>query len=234
MKKIFSHKDTETQRKNIMLFKTHPNTQKEYLTQRHVGHKEIICLNKKNKLRRCVVGSVPSVAPCDNNGFTLIEIIVAILIFGILSSILFSTLIQIQRRTSRSKWRNELTEEGVKISNIIRLELTGARELYFADEDSVSFLSQDGKMNSFYYRDSVLFRSGKRLISEGTKVTYFKFIYYLPSDFIGESSEPVYSFPVNLIDLEKMKVIDWKFELQKGITSINLKSGVFIRNIRQR
>ncbi len=200
-------------------------------TQRH---KEINYGNKKNKSKGVWWDSVFSVALCEKKGFTLIEVIVALFIFGILSTLLFSTLIQIQRRTNTNKWRNQLTEEGVKICDIIRLELTGARELYYADEDSISFLNQEGEFSSFYWKDSLFFNSKRRLVSANTKVTSFKFIYYLPSDFIGESSRPVYSLPFDAINLQRLKVVDWEIELQKGITSIHLKTGIFIRNIRQR
>ncbi len=169
----------------------------------------------------------------ENKGFTLIEIIVALLIFGILSTILFSTLIQIQRRTSTSTWRNELTEEGVKICNTIRRELTGAREILYADEDSISFFNQEGELSSFYVKDSLLFKSKKRLVSAKTKISSFKFIYYLPNDIIGETASPIYSLPLDAINLQRVTVIDWKIGLKKEITSIHLKTGIFTRNIRQ-
>jgi prepilin-type N-terminal cleavage/methylation domain-containing protein len=172
------------------------------------------------------------VAPFEKKGFTLIEMIVALLIFGILSTLLFSTLIRIQRRTSTSQWKNELTEEGVRICNTIRLELTGARKILYADEDSISFFNQEGDLLSFYAKDSLLFKSKKRLTSAKTKLSSFKFIYYLPSDIIGESADPIYSLPLDATNLQKLTVIDWKIGLKKGITSVNLKTGIFTRNIR--
>jgi len=192
-----------------------------------------LCENKKNNLRAGRWCSVSSVSLCETQGFTLIEMIVALLIFGILSIILFSTLIQIQRRTSTSTWKNELTEEGVKICNIIRRELTGTREILYADEDSISFFNQEGELSSFYVKDSLLFKSKKRLVSAKTKLSSFKFIYYLPNDIIGETASPIYSLPLDAINLQRITVIDWKIGLKKGITSIHLKTGIFTRNIRQ-
>lgn len=167
-----------------------------------------------------------------NKGFTLIEIIVAILIFGILSTLLFSTFIQIQRKISENRWESQLTEEGVKICNIIRMELTGTREIHYADKDSISFINQEGEHSSFRWKNSLFYKSNKNIVKEDTKVTHFKFIYYLPSDFIGESSEPLYFLPVDAISLERLKVIDWEIGLEKGKNTTHLKTGIFIRNIR--
>ena len=175
-----------------------------------------------------------SVALCGKEGFTLIEVIVSILIFGILSALLFSTFINIQRNVSEQRWKNQLLEEGVKICNIIRMELTGASKIHYADQDSILFVNQEGQLSSFCWKDSLLFKSNKKIIPLDTKVTSFKFIYYLPSEFIAESAEPVYYLPVNQISLDMLKVIDWKIELQKGKTKINLKTGVFIRSTIQR
>ena len=175
----------------------------------------------------------PTAAPFENKGFTLIEMIVALLIFGLLSTLLFSTLIRIQRRTSTSQWKNELTEEGVKICNIIRLELTGAREILYAGEDSISFLNQEGEFLSFYVKDSLLFKSKKKLNSGKTKLSSFKFTYYPSNDIIGEPADPIYSLPLDAINLQRVTVIDWKIGLKREITSVHLKTGIFTRNIRQ-
>jgi prepilin-type N-terminal cleavage/methylation domain-containing protein len=172
-------------------------------------------------------------ALCGKNGFTLIEIIVSLLLFGILSALLFTTFMQIQRNIHEQRWKNELTEEGVKICNIIRMELTGASKIYYADQDSISFDNQEGNRSSFCWKDSLLFRSNRNIVFEDTRVIYFKFKYYLPSEFIGESSKPIYFLPVDQINLERIKVIDWEIRLQKGKSTLNLKTGVFIRSIRQ-
>ena len=140
-------------------------------------------MGKENKKLCVLCGKNNGV---EVRGFTLIEIIVALLIFGILSAVLFSTLIQIQRKTSTNKWKNQLTEEGVRICNIMRKELTGAREILYADEDSISFFNQDGELCSFYVKDSLFFNSEKRLVSTNTKLNSFEFIYYPPTDIIGE------------------------------------------------
>ncbi len=168
------------------------------------------------------------------NGFTLIEIIVSILTFGILSALLFSTFIHIQRNIHKHRWKSQLTEEGVKICDIIRIELSGAREVHYADLDSISFINQEGQLSSFCWKDSLLFKSNKSITPADTKVISFRFIYYLPSEFIGESSDAIYYLPVDPISLEILKVVDWEIGLQKGITKINLKTGVFIRSILQR
>jgi prepilin-type N-terminal cleavage/methylation domain-containing protein len=175
----------------------------------------------------------PTVTSCDNRGFTLIEIIVSILIFSILSALLFSTFIQIQRNINKNRWKSQLTQEGVRICNTIKMELIGAREIYYANQDSISFLNQEGKLSSFCCRDSALFKSNKSMISEGTKVTSFKFSYYLQREIINKSSESIHFLPVDPTDLERLKVVDWNIGLKKGITSIHLKTGVFTRNIRQ-
>jgi prepilin-type N-terminal cleavage/methylation domain-containing protein len=226
--KLISHtKYTKTQRKKLLFFSI---PLRIILPQRY---KRIICLNKKNKLSRVRQGLVHSVALCENKGFTLIEIIVALLIFSILSALLFSTFIQIQRNISENKWKNQLTEEGVKICNIIRLELTGAREIYYADQDSISFINQEGKLSSFCWKDSLLFKSNRNIVSADTKVISFRFIYYLSSDFIGESSQPIYFLPVDQISLKRLKVTDWEIGVRKGKNNLHLKTGAFIRNIRQ-
>jgi prepilin-type N-terminal cleavage/methylation domain-containing protein len=189
-------------------------------------------VNKQNKSLCVLCGKNSEVELC-NKGFTLIEIIVALLIFSILSVILFSTFTQIQKRINENNWKNQLTEEGVKLCDIIRLELTGARGIYYADQDSILFINQEGKLSSFCCKDSLLFKSNRRIVSAGTKVISFRFIYYLPSDFIGESSEPLYILPVDQKDLERLKVVDWEIGLKKGKTTLHLKTGIFIRSIRQ-
>ncbi len=186
--------------------------------------------NKKNKLNRrcgglCVL--------CGEKGFTLIEIIVSLLIFGILSTLLFSTFIQIQRNINETRWENQLTEEGVNICNIIKTELIGVREIYYADKDSISFMNQKGRISSFRWKDSLLFRSNRKIVPLNTEIISFGFTYYLQSDIIGETSKPVYFLPVDLISLQKIKVIDWEIKLRKGKTVSTLKTGVFTRNIRQ-
>ena len=113
------------------------------------------------------------------------------------------------------------------------MELTGAREIHYADKDSISFINQDGEHSSFRWKNSRLFKSNRNIVSEDTKVTSFRFIYYIPSDFVGESSRPIYFLPVDPLSLERLKVIDWKIGLQKGKNTIHLKTGIFIRNIRQ-
>jgi prepilin-type N-terminal cleavage/methylation domain-containing protein len=223
----FSHRDTK-----IILFKTFPTISKNNYHTEAQRQKKIICRNTKKKLRRGLVSSVSSVTLCENRGFTLIELIVALLIFSIISTILFSTLIQIQRKTNVDRWKNELTEEGTRICNTIRWELTGAREIYYADRDSISFINQEGNFSTIYWKNSLLFSSNKKIVSKDTKVTSFKFVYYLPREIPTESSVPEYYLPLDLIDLEKLQVIDWEMELQKGITYIHLKTGIFIRNTR--
>ncbi|MEO0292668.1 MAG: type II secretion system protein [candidate division WOR-3 bacterium] len=167
-----------------------------------------------------------------NKAFTLIELIFALFIFSILSTVLFTTLFQIYRRTNENRWKDELTEEGVKISNIIQRNLINACEIIFADEDSLTFLNEEGKISSFSWRDSLLFKSKEKIVSKEIKVISFKFIYYLSPNFLNESSPPVYYLPLDLLSLKKIKVIDWEIKLKKGRTTIHLKSGVFIRNIR--
>ncbi len=177
----------------------------------------------KQKRNLCVL--------CGKKGFTLVEIIVALLIFGILSALLFSTFMQIQRNIHKQRWKNQLTEEGVKICNIIRTELTGAIKIYYADKDSISFVNQEGYRSSFCWKDSLLFKSNRSIVSADTRVIYFKFKYYLPSEFFDESSKAIYFLPVDQINLKRIKVVDWEIKLQKGKSTLHLKTGVFIRSI---
>jgi len=166
------------------------------------------------------------------SGFTLLETIVALLIFGIISTILFSTFLRIQRKIYENKMKNQLAAEGVKICNTIRRELTGARELYYGDQDSIFFVNPEGDLSSFYWKDSLFFSSDRSLVLKGTRVPSFKFIYYLPPESEGESSQPVSSLPLDAVDLIKVKVIDWEIELKKGATSLQLKTGICLRGTR--
>ena len=213
--------------------KTEIRTKPETQNSKQFRASVALCENKKNKLKRGLVGSVPSASPCVNKGFTLIEMIVSLLIFGILSALLFSTFIQIQRNINENRWKNELTEEGVNICNIIQLELMGTREIYYADRDSISFLNREGAISSFCWKDSILFKTNKSIVQTNTKIISFKFEYYLKSESFGESSKPVYFLPVDQLSLEAIKVIDWKIKLKKGKSTVSLKTGVFTRNIRQ-
>lgn len=167
----------------------------------------------------------------NRRGFTLVEIIVTILIFGIVSSIIFTTFIQIRKRIYENNWKIELIEEGVRLSNIIKFELMTARVIYFADIDSIFYLNQEGNYSSFSWRDSILFKSNKRLSTREILVPSFRFIYYEPPEFIGENSEPVYSFPLYEIECGKLRVIDWEIKLKKGRINTDLLTGVYLRGI---
>jgi prepilin-type N-terminal cleavage/methylation domain-containing protein len=172
-------------------------------------------------------------ALCGKKGYTIIEMIVSLLIFGILSALLFSTFMQMQRNINKNRWKNQLTEEGVNICDIIQIELMGARKIYYANEDSISFLNQEGTISSFCWKDSLLFKTNKSIVSTNTKIISFGFEYYLESEFTGESSKPIYFLPVDQLSLERIRVIDWKIKLQKGKNTVSLNTGVFTRNIQQ-
>jgi prepilin-type N-terminal cleavage/methylation domain-containing protein len=217
-----------------------PETQK---THRHKDFLLFFLPETRNTKHETVVPTKPetqnskqfieAAALCGKNGFTIIEIIVSLLIFGILSTLLFSTFMQMQRNINKNRWKNQLTEEGVNICNIIQMEIMGAREIYYADKDSISFLNQEGTISSFTCKDSLLFKTNKNIVPANIKIISFEFTYYLKSDFIDESSKPIYFLPVDPISLEQIKVVDWKIKLQKGRTAVSLKTGAFIRNIRQ-
>ncbi len=235
-----AHKDHKE--KKMMLFKTQSTTQIISHGFTRLNTDFFVVFLTRNPKPKTVIHTKPgtrnpkplraSAAPCGKKGFTLIELIVSILIFGILSALLFSTFIQIQRNISKNRWKSQLTEESVKICDIIRIELTGAREIHYADQDSISFINQEGKLSSFCWKNYLLYKSNRNIVPTDIKVISFRFIYYLPSDIINESSEPIYFLPVEPKSLKRLKVVDWEIGIKKGKTTINLKTGVFIRSIR--
>lgn len=168
----------------------------------------------------------------QKRGFTLIEIILTILILGIITTLIFSSYIRIQSQINTNKWRNELTEEGVKMCNLIWRELVSAQEILFADMDTILYIDQEGGYSSLCWRDSLLFKTGKNLSPKKAKIPCFRFEYFLPPEFVGEGSEPITFLPLDELECDILRVIDYEMEIQRGKTIIHLRTGAHLRGLR--
>lgn len=165
-------------------------------------------------------------------GFTLVEIIVSILILGIITIILFSTFIRTQSRIKENQWRNELTDEGARVTRIIWRQLASAQEILHAEEDSIYYIDQNGKYSSIFYKDSIIHFNKKRFMNSGVNVAYLKFYYYLPRASTGVNSKPVTLLPLDSFNRNNLSVIDWEIKIEQRELKAYFSYGVHLRGLK--
>jgi prepilin-type N-terminal cleavage/methylation domain-containing protein len=120
----------------------------------------------------------------DNNfGYSLIELMQALVIFSIVMTIVFGLFIQVSKALQKRESRQQLLDESNNALNYLAGSISNSSGWISGDTTGITIIARSGmpvKIN-WDQRDSVIYYGDKLLLAKGIKVPTVKML-YLPSN----------------------------------------------------
>lgn len=118
------------------------------------------------------------------SGFSLIELIQALVIFSIVMAIVFGLFVQVSRTLQKREARQQFLDEANSAMNSMADKISNSAGWIGGDTLSIRLLGKNGLMSRLYWnpKDSLVYCDDKVLMDKGIKVSKFGFTYLPPND----------------------------------------------------
>lgn len=117
------------------------------------------------------------------DGYSLIELMQALVIFSIVMVIVFGLFIQVSKTLQKREFRQQLLDESNNALNYLAGSISNSSGWISGDTTGITIIDKSGmpvKIN-WNQKDSMIYYEDKLLIAKGIKVPTFKML-YLPSN----------------------------------------------------
>jgi len=125
------------------------------------------------------------------SGFSLIELMQALVIFSIVMAIVFGLFVQVSRTLQKREARQQFLDESNNAMNSMVDKISNSAGWISGDTLSIKLLGKNGLMARLYWnpKDSLLYCDDKVLMDKGIRVSKFGFIYLPSSDSMQSRSK---------------------------------------------
>jgi prepilin-type N-terminal cleavage/methylation domain-containing protein len=120
----------------------------------------------------------------NRSGFSLIELIQALVIFSVVMAIVFGLFVQVSRTLQKREARQQLLDEVNSVMNFMAERISNSSGWISGDTLSIRLIGKNGLIARLYWnpKDSLIYYGEKPLSDKGTKVTKCGLTYLPPND----------------------------------------------------